>query len=65
MPLHLKAFYWRSRGNALAYLPLMIEATKAGGAMLLRNKSVGRFALMMVPSLSAENKISVLHNKKF
>ena len=45
---------WRSRGNALADLPLMIEATKAGVAMLLRNKSVGRFALMMVPSLSFE-----------
>lgn len=35
MPFVLKVFDCRSRGNALVYLPLMIEATSAGVAILL------------------------------
>lgn len=41
MPFVLKVFGCRSRGSALVYLPLMIEATGAGVAILLRKRSFG------------------------
>lgn len=41
MPFALKVFDCRSSGNALVYLPLMIEATSAGVAILLRKRSFG------------------------
>ena len=41
MPFVLKVFDCRSRGNALVYLPLMIETISVGVAILLRKKSFG------------------------
>lgn len=41
IPFVLKAFACRSSGNAFVYLPLIMEATSAGGAILLRKRSLG------------------------
>ena len=54
MPLLLNALDCRSMGKALTNLPLMIDATKAGVAILFRNKSTERGALTIVPSLLLE-----------
>ena len=39
IPFVLKAFDCRSRGRAFVYLPLMMEATSAGVAILLQKRS--------------------------
>ena len=54
IPFVLKAFACRSRGRALVYLPLIMEATSAGVAMLLRKRSFGLGAFRIVPSLFLE-----------
>ena len=50
----LKAFACRSSGNAFVYLPLIMEATSAGVAILLRKRSFGLGAFRIVPSLLFE-----------
>ena len=54
IPFVLKAFDCRSRGRAFVYLPLMMEATSAGVAILLRKRFFGLGAFRIVPSLLLE-----------
>lgn len=52
MPLHLKALDWRSRGSAFTYLPLMMDATRDGVAMLFRKRSTERGALILTEDIA-------------
>lgn len=54
IPFVLKAFDCCFRGSAFVYLPLMMEATSAGVAILLRKSSLGLGAFRIVQSLFLE-----------
>lgn len=50
----LKTFDCCFRGSAFVYLPLMMEATSVGVAILLRKRSLGLGAFRIVTSLVLE-----------